>query len=206
MLSEAFQATLKILLFRSGPADFPYSESPALSRGCIGLGVVATAAVLGQMVPLAMALASGVVATAGLSMFVRTVLRLRGLEPRYVQTRNSLLATGSVLLLIMSLPMAAIMPGMTSFLESLRTAQEAAPAGSAPLSIGPEQLPDLPAGASLLLDLLTIWFFAVTGHVLRLAANVGYFASGLLALLGVINVVLLVAFAAPLLKLIFGGA
>ncbi|MDP3293423.1 MAG: hypothetical protein Q8M37_01630 [Nevskia sp.] len=205
MLSEAFQATLKILLFRAGPADFPYREDPGLSRGCIGLGIVATAAVLGQMLPLAMALASGVVATAGLSMFVRTTLRLRGLEPRYVQTRNAMLASGSVLLLIMSLPMAAIMPGMMVFLESLRVAQEAIPAGGAPLSISPDQMPDLPGGASLLLDLLTIWFFAVTGHVLRQATNLGYFGSGLLALLCVMNVVLLVAFAGPLLKLVFGG-
>ncbi len=109
MLSAAYLATLKILLFRAGPADFPYSEQAGLSRGCIVFGIVATAAMLGQMLPLTMALASGVVATAGLSMFVRTALRLRGLESRYAQTRNALLATGSVLLLLMSLPMAAIM-------------------------------------------------------------------------------------------------
>ncbi len=205
MLSEAFQATLKILLFRAGPADFPYREDASLSRGCIVLGIVATAAVLGQMLPLAMALASGVVATAGLSMFVRTTLRLRGLESRYVQTRNSLLATGSVLLLLMSLPMAAIMPGMSAFLESLRTAQETAAAGAAP-AIDPEQMAaNLPGGASLLLDLLTIWFLAVTSHVLRQASNLGYFGAGLLALLCVFNVVLLVAFSGPLLRLLFGG-
>lgn len=206
MLSEAFQATLKILLFRAGPADFPYREDASLSRGCIVLGIVATAAVLGQMLPLAMALASGVVATAGLSMFVRTALRLRGLESRYVQTRNSLLATGSVLLLLMSLPMAAIMPGMSAFLESLRAAQETATAGGAAPTIDPEQMAaNLPGGASLLLDLLTIWFLAVTSHVLRQASNLGYFGAGLLALLCVFNVVLLVAFSGPLLRLLFGG-
>lgn len=205
MLSEAFQATLKILLFRAGPADFPFSEQPGLGRGCLLAGIVATAAVLGQMLPLAMALASGAVAAAGLSMFVRTVLRLRGLESRYPQTRNALLATGSVLLVLMSLPMAAIMPGMTAFLESLRTAQEAA--GGTAAGIDPDQLAaDLPAGASLLLDVLTIWFLAVNSHVLRLATGLGYFGAGLLALLCVTNIVLLVAFAGPLLRVLFGGA
>lgn len=207
MLSEAFQATLKILLFRAGPADFPFSEQPGLGRGCLLAGIVATAAVLGQMLPLAMALASGAVAAAGLSMFVRTVLRLRGLESRYAQTRNALLATGSVLLVLMSLPMAAIMPGMTAFLESLRAAQDAVPAGGAAPGIDPDQLAaDLPAGASLLLDLLTIWFLAVNSHVLRLATGLGYFGAGLLALLCVTNIVLLVAFAGPLLRVLFGGA
>ena len=41
--------------------------------------------------------------------------------------------------------------------------------------------------------------------MLRQAANLGYFGSGVLALLCVMNVVLLVAFAGPVLKLIFGG-
>ena len=33
MLTQAFSATLKILLFRAGPQDFPYTEDPRLTRG-----------------------------------------------------------------------------------------------------------------------------------------------------------------------------
>ena len=84
---------------------------------------------------------------------------------------------------------------------------EAQAAGGTAAGIDPDQLAaDLPAGASLLLDVLTIWFLAVNSHVLRLATGLGYFGAGLLALLCVTNIVLLVAFAGPLLRVLFGGA
>jgi len=203
MLNQAFATTLKILLFRAGPEDFPYSEDPALSRACIAISVLASAAMFGASATPLLALAAGGVATAGASMFVRTTLRLRGLDSRFQQTRNALLATTSVLLLMMLWPTLAMLPAINAFLETVKTAQQAQP-DPAVVVLPPDKLPELPAGPSMLLNILTLWFYFQTAHILRRAADLGAVLSGLLATLCIFNVLLLALFSAQLLAPILG--
>lgn len=204
MFNQAFHATLQILLFRKGPEDFPYAADGSLDKACSALGIIATALLFGIVQPLPLALFDGAVATVAVSLYVRLVLRLRGLEARQQQTRNALLASGSLLMLVMWLPMSVVMPVMTAFMESVAAAQQAAGPDAAPPTISADQLPQVPMLPGLLLDLLGLWFAASATHVLRQATGIPRFAAAMMALLMISNVMVAMVLAGNLLSLILG--
>ncbi|MBA4285153.1 MAG: hypothetical protein C0434_06430 [Xanthomonadaceae bacterium] len=204
MFNQAFHATLQILLFRKGPEDFPYAADGRLDKACTVLGIVATALLFGIVQPLPLAIVDGVVATLVVTLYTRLVLRLRGLEARQQQTRNALLATGSLLMLVMWLPMSMVMPVMTQFLSSVADAQQAAGPDAPPPVITPDQLPQVPLLPGLLLDLLGLWFAASATHVLRHATGIARFAAAMMALLLISNVMVAMVIAGNLLSLILG--
>ena len=196
MPMQAFKTTLRILLFRAGPEDFPYSEKPGLTRACIAIAILANALLFGLSTPRLLALSAGAVTIGGVALFTRMTLRLRKLDNRYAQTLNALLACGSVLILLMRLPAAEMMPQMKAFVLQAQQNPD--------LADHPESWPALPAGAALLLDVLAIWFVAVTVHIFRRATATGFFAGGLIGLLCIFNVTLFLIFTTPLLALLFG--
>ncbi len=196
MLKQALTATLSILLFRAGPQDFPYSEDRGLTRACVAVAVLANALLFGLSAPPLVALAAGIVVVGGLAMFVRMTLRLRKLDSRYAQTLNALLATGSVLILLMRLPIAEVMPQINAFVNQVQQNPE--------LADQPGNWPVLPTGPALLVDVLAFWLLAVTAHILRHAGNFGLASGAMIGLLCVFNVMLFLVFAAPLLA-IFAG-
>lgn len=204
MFNQAFHATLQILLFRKGPEDFPYAADGRLDKACTLLGVVATALLFGIVQPLPLAIVDGVVATLVVTLYTRLVLRLRGLEARQQQTRNALLATGSLLMLVMWLPMAMVMPVMTEFLTSVAAVQQAAGPDAPPPVISADQLPQVPVLPGLLLDLLGLWFAASASHVLRHATGIARFPAAMMALLLISNVMVAMVIAGNLLSLILG--
>lgn len=200
MLAQAFQTSLQILLFRAGPEDFPYSPDGRLDHACRALGVIATAVLFGLVQPLPLALVDGVVATLVVGLYVKLVLRIRGLEAREQQTRNALLVTGSLLMLALAVPMAAVMPQMQAFLATLAEAQKAAASGAAPAELTPEQMPQVPVLAGLAIDLLGLWFAAGATHVLSRATGIPRFAAAMMALLMIGNVMVAMVIAGNLLS------
>ncbi len=204
MFNQAFHATLQILLFRQGPEDFPYAADGRLDKACTALGIVATALLFGIVQPLPLAIIDGAVATLVVTLYARLVLRLRGLEARQQQTRNALLATGSLLLLAMWLPMSMVMPVMTEFLTSVAAAQQAAGPDAPPPVISADQLPQVPVLPGLLLDLLGLWFAASATHVLRRATGIARLAAAMMTLLLISNVMVSMVIAGNLLSLILG--
>lgn len=193
MPMQAFRAALNILLFRAGPQDFPYSEDPTLGRACIALGVLASALFFGLSMPPLAALAAGAVAVAGVAMFTRVLLRVRRLENRHAQTLHSLLTVGAILLLVMRLPASELMPAMRAYLELVQQNPD--------LANQPDGMPKFDAAPALLVDFLSLWFVAVSGHVFRHAANLGFLGGALVALLCLFNVMMLLVFMAPVIAL-----
>lgn len=202
MPMQALAATLSILLFRAGPQDFPYTEDAGLSRACIAIALIASALFFSLTTPLFPALLAAGVAVGGVAIFVRALLHLRKLDNRRTQTLNALLAVGSVLLLLMRLPLSTLAPEMSALVDSIKTAEEAA--GNAAATTPDLVTPQFPLLPSLLVDLLSIWFVAVSAHIFRQAANLGFFGGALAALLCQFNVMMLLVFTAPLISL-FGA-
>ena len=196
MLTQAFSATLKILLFRAGPQDFPYTEDPRLTRGCFAAAIAAGTLFFTLSMPLLQALLASIIAVAVLGMFTRMVLRLRGLDNRLPQTLNTLLALGTLLLVLLRLPVSVLMPDMLAYVAQVNQDPS--------LLDKPDRIPQFPLLPSLLADLLSIWFVAVTAHVFRQAANLGFAGSAFVALLCQFNIAMMLMFTAPLVALVGG--
>jgi len=200
MLMQAFTAALRILFFRAGPQDFPYAETPSLARGCLAAAVIANTLLFGMAYAPAAALTASLVIAATLTLFTRMTLRLRKLENRLAQTTNALLAVGALLALLMLYPVSALVPMMKAFVAQVQQHPE--------LADDPQRLQGLltdnpsmpwPAAASLLLDMLVLWLFTASANIFRQALDVGFAIGGLLALLCAFNILLVLAFVAPLL-------
>lgn len=196
MLTQAFSATLKILMFRAGPQDFPYTEDPRLTRGCFAAAIAAGTLFFTLSMALLPALLASVIAVAVLGMFTRMLLRLRGLDSRLPQTLNSLLALGALLLVLLRLPVSVLMPDMLAYVAQVNQDPS--------LLDRPDRVPQFPVLPALLADLISIWFIAVTAHVFRQAANLGFFGSAMVALLCQLNIALMLMFTAPLVALVGG--
>lgn len=191
MLKAALAVTLRILLFRAGPEDFPYSEQPRLLYSCMVLAVLASGLLFGAlMTPLA-ALATGAFATAALSMFTRMLLRLRKLDNRHAQSLGALLCCGSLLMLVMRLLINETIPEMRDFYDHLLKD----PAFGDDVA----NWPKVQGITSYALNFLMLWLFAVTAHIYRRATGTGFLLSGGLAALAMMNVLMFLLFTSPLL-------
>lgn len=162
--NQAAAITLRILLFRAGPQDFPYSSE--LTRVVLGL-MLATAWLQSQLTlpPLAAAVHAGAT-LAVWALFTRALLQARGMLNRYQQTVNALFATTVVVTLLMLAPLSALAPyadALAQYQEAMR--QEPPPT----VTPQPPPLPVLPAFAALLLSL---WNFVVSAHIYRHALDV----------------------------------
>ena len=195
MFSTVARTTLNLLLFRAGPEDFPYA--PQLTRVLLPLAALINYALLVQALPplLAMAMALAVVIATGLA--TRTLLRIRGMEARFIQTYHSLLAVNCVLTLALWLPFSEIAPQ----LQELSKNPEAMEAGADFKIAG---------WAALMMNLLNIWNFVVNAHIFRRSANFGFGVGVLVAMLvslAVLAFVLFFAtFATAVLEMFGGGA
>ncbi len=153
MLNQAAVVTMRILLFRAGPQDFPYSM--ALTQIIVPLAVLAEFAQYRLTLATGPAVVHALVSIAAMAGFIFLVLQMRGLLSRLQQTVNALFITGSALTLLLLPPLSAITPHM------LRIAQNPDLARSEPL-------PALPALAVMA---LTLWGFMVAAHIFRHALN-----------------------------------
>ncbi len=200
MLTQALWTSLRILVFRAGPEDFPYDPSRRLNVGCAALGVLvnaALAAVMGQAAvamkllpqqpsPLA-DLLLGAMTVLAMGLFTQVALRVRQLENRFQQTFNALLCTSSVLALLMVLPILQLLP-ILPLAQELSTRLATDPN----LANDPSMVSALPGGTPLyclMIAVLLVWQFAVTAQVYQRAANTRAAGGILIAMLCVLAVI-----------------
>lgn len=189
MLLQALQATLNLLLFRIGPQDFPYA--PGLTRVLLVAALAVHYAVFSRVLPPLMAVAMAAALIGGMALTTRSLLAMRGLEARFQQTYNALLATGTVLMALFAIPFSQVAPQLLAIATS-------------PDPIGVNATAALPRTASLLMNLVNFWSFAVSANIYRHAANFNL-AIGVLAALAVSMLLLmLVAFGGSLVAALFG--
>jgi hypothetical protein len=180
MFAQAATITLRILGFRAGPQDFPYSVP--LAQALPPLAILVTYLEYRFTLPPAVSLAQAVAAIAALAFFTYQLLRLRALTARFQQALNALLATGIVLTLLL-LPAVAI---LAPYVKQI---------AADPDLIGKLQVPALP---TLLAAFLSLWNLAVSAHIYRNALNIGPGLSVVTALMGAVFITAFAALAGGL--------
>ena len=147
---------MDLLVLRRGPQDMPsdWGLLAGLALVYCGLGVVQVRLVA----DIGPALAQAGLATLILAAYVNAVLRFRERPARCVQTLSALLATGSVLTVLMLGPTSALAPFLTAIAENPQASAAA---------------PQPPALAMLAYMLLGLWGLVIFGHIYRHALDVG---------------------------------
>lgn len=168
MYAQAINATLRILLLRAGPQDFPFAAG--LTPGLAVIAVAANAAVFAQVLPPAMAVGIALAMVLAVAAVTQSLLRARGLASRFQQTYNALLATSAVLTLALLPPFAQVAPQILELSKHPELLEH-------PDQV---QLPGLPV---FVMNLLNFWNFVVTAHIFRHAANVNLWLGMLIAVL-----------------------
>lgn len=165
MLNQAAVVTLRILLFRAGPQDLPYSRP--LTQIIVLLMVLAEFAQYRLTLSTGPALVHALVSVAAMAGFIFLVLQMRGLLGRLQQTVNALFITGSALTVLLLPPLSAITPHMLKIAQNPDLARS-------------EPMPALPALAVIV---LTLWGFMVAAHIFRQALNANLAVGAAVALL-----------------------
>lgn len=173
MFLQALNVALRILLFRAGPQDFPYS--PQLTQAAVPFAITANYLVFAQVLPPLMSLVMSTAAVGGIALVLRGLLRARQLEARLNQALNALLLCSGLLTAVLALPFAEVAPAI------LKLAQN-------PELLADAEAMQVPQSAAFLMNLLNIWNFAVTVYIIRQAAQTGTGLSLLLALVAAIAV------------------
>ena len=191
MFLQALNAALRILAFRAGPQDFPYS--PQLSQAIVPLAVTANYLVFMQVLPAVMSLAMAAGAVGGLALIMRGLLRARGLEARLNQSLNAMLLCSALLTALLALPFAEVAPLIHKVAQNPELLND------------PEALRASP-GATFAMNLLNIWNFAVSVFILRQATNAGLGLGLLFAILTALAVAFLVVVCGSFAGALFGAA
>lgn len=170
MLSATLTATVNLLLFRTGPQEFPYSGR--FSSGLIAAAGVAIALSLSLAIPGAAAIATALATLGGLAAGSHAVLRVRRLDNRFQQTFHSLVATTAIFNLMLLWPFAEFAPALEQAVDATQK------------GVAPEQAQaNLPMLPFFLIMVLQIWGFAVRVFIFRHAADVSVTAAVLIAFL-----------------------
>lgn len=184
MLNQIAAVTLRTLIFRAGPQDFPYA--PALAPWMPAAAVAAYFAVFQMVMPAGGALVLAGVSVAALALVTHSLLSARRMANRFQQTFHALLATGIVLTLASVPPMAVLAPALRQIAQDPELLQQPGAVQASP-------------AASLLLNVLNLWNFAVYAHIFRYATDTRLWIGVLIALFVVFSVLLLSLLFAPLL-------
>lgn len=188
MFAQTASITLKILFFRAGPEDLPYSE--ALTRVLLPAAVLANYLMFAMALPAGMAAAMAVAMLAGVALVTHGLLKARQLASRFNQTFNGLLATGTVLTLLLLPPFTQVAPILVKAAQNPQLLEH------------PENL-GMPQGAVMLMNLLNLWNLAVSAHIYRSAMNVNYGVGILLALLAAFAALIVVVLSGSLAGAVF---
>ena len=194
MFNHAFLISLRLLIFRAGPQDFPFDTGKTLSRACIAFAIVAYALFWLVVSPPGAALAIAVVTVIAMALVTRGTLALRKVPERFQQTFNALLAINGLLTLAMIPPFAKVAPPLIELFSQLQAHPE--------LADQPDKWPQLSGGASAVLNVLGFWQIAVTSRIYAHASNGNVFGGVLLALLAMLAISLLLLFLSPVIGLL----
>lgn len=163
MFASALHASFRILVFRAGPQDFPYDPRGRLTAACIAFAVLVNTLLFAMLVPPARALLSSLINLAMLALFTRLTLVLRKQENRFQQTFNSLLATTSLVTLLMLPFFAQLAPVWSQIMEELRKNPD--------FANHPEQWPAMPVVAENVFALLCLWQLIIIFRIFHQAAG-----------------------------------
>lgn len=190
MLRNVIAATLRLILFRAGPQDFPFD--PNLTRALVPAAALANYLVLVTVLPPAIAVVMSLAVVSALGFSTHLVLRARGVQARFMQTYHALLAVATVMTLALWPPFSVIAPALIE------------------LSSNPEALEDgsnldLPAGPAFLMNALNVWNFMVNASIFRHAANLNLGLGVVVALVVAFGVLMFVVFFAAIATAILGA-
>jgi hypothetical protein len=179
MFTQALVTTLRILVFRAGPEDFPYDASHRLSLACLGFALVATTLFFSMQAAPAVAIVGALLNIGMLALTLRTTLAARKLLNRFQQAFNALLTTTSLLTVTMLPFFVQVLPAYQALADKLTKHPE--------LAQQPDQLAPIissAAGSFLAMMALGLWQLLVVGYVFyKTAGSVALFVLlGLLAL------------------------
>lgn len=143
-----------LMLFRAGPQDLPGNQT-TLMASAVAYCIALFAQVI-VVAPPAGAAVQAVLATVLLGLYASTVLRLRKLPNRFVQTATALFASGTVLTLFMIGPTHAMAP----YLEAIAQSSD------------PQSMPTPPGLMALVYVVAGFWGLALYSHIYRHALGV----------------------------------
>jgi len=175
MFLQALTVSLRLVFFRGGPQDFPFSETRELSYACVAIALLANLLAASVAVPVLVGLPTALIIVASYAFTARSALKSRGLMNRYAQTLNALLATNALLTLAMIPALMKVSPQIIAFYHQLEQNPD--------LLSQADPWPKLDTLSSLALDVLFLWQFAVSAFIFRQAANVTMFVGIMLVLL-----------------------
>lgn len=191
MLASLFNVTLRALILRAGPQDFPFD--PRLTAPLALFAGAANAAMFAQVLPLGSAVAMAAALVAGLALITRTLLRMRKLEARAQQTLAALLATNALLTLALVPLFMQVAPVFKLIAEN-------------PALLEQPDAVKMPQGIAFVMNVLNLWSFVVTASIFRHAANVSLGIGFLLAFVSALSLLMFVGVAGSIAGVIFGGA
>lgn len=187
---KVLNAVLNLLLFRAGPAEFPYD--PRLGSVLIPLVAVIGYAIQLIVYPPIVAAAMSLATIIGLAFATRVLLRLRGVESRFTQTYNALLSVNGVMTL-------GLWPALSALAPELQRISK-----DPTLLEGPAASVNLPTGPAALILILSIWNFAVNAYIFNHAANLGPWRGITVALIVALSLQMFVLFFAALASALVG--
>ena len=173
MLNQAATVAFRLLMFRAGPQDFPYSA--ALTRVVVPLAVLAAFLQYRLTLAPAPALVHALANVAILAGFTHLILQTRGLANRTQQTINSLYVVGTALTLLLLVPLGAIAPHMVRIAENPDLARNE----------------PLPGGPAFIVIALSLWHFLASANIYRHALNARFGVGALIALISAVITVTL---------------
>ncbi|HUS25052.1 MAG TPA: hypothetical protein VM369_08890 [Candidatus Binatia bacterium] len=168
MFATAAAAALRILAFRAGPQDFPYS--PRVTHATAGLMLIVSFLQYQLTLPAVQAAVQAAAATAAFAGLTWLLLSSRRLQNRATQTIGSLFATSALVALLLLPAFADLAPVMLRLAQDPQLAREET----------------LPAGPLLGVLVLSAWNFAVTANIYRHALDTSRLAGVAIALLAVL--------------------
>ena len=153
----AFLTTLRILIFRAGPEDVPYS--PQLVRVLLPLSSLVTWLLFVLVLPPVAAALLAVGNVLGVVIATELILRSRNLAGRVVQTLSALLATGIAFNALLLWPASVLAPHLVKLAKH-------------PDLLNQGYAANLPQTAVFGVDALNLWAFVVTAFIYRRATGV----------------------------------
>jgi hypothetical protein len=176
MLNQITAVTLRLLMFRAGPQDFPHA--PVLVPWLPAAATAAYFVLFRVALPPGLSLLLAVLSVGLLALVTHSLLTARRVANRFQQTYHALLATGTVLTVASIPPMAALAPALQEIAKNPELLQQPGAVQASPL-------------ASVLLNALNLWNLAVYAHIFRNATDSRTWAGVLIALFAVFSVLLL---------------
>lgn len=191
MLASLLNVTLRALVLRAGPQDYPFD--PRLTMPLALFAGVANALMFAQVLPAGAAVLMAAAMIGGLAFIAKTLLRVRKLDDRLHQTLAALFATNAALTLVLVPMFVQVAPVLKMIAENPALLEQ------------PENV-KLPQGIAFVMNALNIWSFVVTASIFRHAANTSLAVGMLLAFASAFVLLMFVATAGAIAGALFGAA